>query len=476
MAKRPQNRYPSCQHLADDLQRWLQDPPSTPVGQRGMARMGSTATRPAARRACRRWRFLVVGALLLCLVGVLLVHLYQGILSLSEAPNGKRPGSNLSRLVSLPPEKQKEVDTAVRRAAEFLQQQQQANGSWTGSAPVGITSLGSLALLEAGLKPTEPALQKAAAYIRKTASSITSNATYQLSLAILFLDRLGDAHDNRLIHEFALRLVAAQTPQGGWAYECPPLSKDEHEQLFTALKELRTKKPAEVIRSLAKTADLSPRVRNLAVLQTEADRPVGRADNSNTQFAILALLAAQRHDLPLDRCLALSAKRFRSTQKADGRWTYNGQSEITPIPTMTCAGLLGVAAGFGLEDKGKPVGRPEDDPAVKKALEHLSKSIDQPGGKEGKLSTQQNMYFLWGVERVAVLYQLETINGKKWYPWGVDILMTNQLPKGAWRGVGVGSTEIVDTCFAILFLQQSNLTGDLTDRLIKLRAAPGTGR
>ena len=29
----------------------------------------------------------------------------------------------------------------------------------------------------------------------------------------------------------------------------------------------------------------------------------------------------------------------------------------------------------------------------------------------------QEMYFLWSVERVAMLYDLKTIGGRDWYAW-----------------------------------------------------------
>src|SRR5208282_4758720 len=45
-------------------------------------------------------------------------------------------------------------------------------------------------------------------------------------------------------------------------------------------------------------------------------------DNSNTQFAMLALWAARRHDVPVERSLALSELRFRVSQLRSGAWAY----------------------------------------------------------------------------------------------------------------------------------------------------------
>ena len=82
------------------------------------------------------------------------------------------------------------------------------------------------------------------------------------------------------------------------------------------------------------------------------------------------------------------------------------------------------------------------------------------------------MYFLWTVERVAVLFQLPKIDGKDWYQWGVRMLRANQRNDGSWTsGKGHGSTTFTDTCFALLFLQRANFVQDLTDKLSEAIAA-----
>jgi hypothetical protein len=305
---------------------------------------------------------------------------------------------------------------------------------------------------------------------------------------ILFLDRLGDARDRELIQQLTVRLAAAQSAQGGWSYHCPVLSREDHELILGALKELKTRTPEELLRDPRSLASrLQPR-RRLAVMQPDQARPDnfyrGGGDNSNTQFAILALWAARKHDVPLDKTLALVNKRFRASQHADGRWPYDPRGEVSshvpgkgPLPTMTCAGLLGVAVGFGLQDASKGGVRPDQDPVVQKGLRHLSNFIGQPGEHpRGAKPRMQELYFLWSAERVAVLYQLKTIEGKKWYEWGAEVLTTNQRPDGSWQGGGHGSTPITDTCLALLFLQRVNLAKDLTDKLLELRAlGPAAG-
>jgi hypothetical protein len=382
-------------------------------------------------------------------------------------------------LIVLPPEEQKKIDAAVKKGADWLRTRQQADGTWPGGHRLGLACLCALTLLEAGAAPADPAVQKTAAYVREVAEKYTSgHETYELSLAILFLDKLNDKEDRQRIQQITLRLAAAQNAGGGWTYRCPPLSGPEAEELYGLLKDLKTKTVDELHRDGERMGRLSPRLRSLPLLRqqpvpAEGWRSMG--DNSNTQFATLALLAARRHDVPLDKTLSLLARRFRNSQNADGSWNYLGNHNPVPqYPTMTCAGLLGLAVSFDVDTEHRAKGvRPTDDPAVQRGLKRLAQTIGEPG--QGQ-PPRVYLYYLWSMERVGVLYQLKTIEGKKWYEWGVDILHKHQRPDGSWMNGGLVASDLSDTCFAILFLQRANLAQDLTDKLEELNALPGPGR
>src|SRR5262249_24719249 len=213
------------------------------------------------------------------------------------------------------------------------------------------------------------------------------------------------------------------------------------------------------------------------------------SDNSNTQFAVLALWAAGRHDLPLERSLALIVQRFRTSQKDDGAWNYNyrkgGGAGGWGTPAMTGAGLLGLAVGHGLtaDPRSARKASVKDEAAERglKALgEHLGKELTDKGVKPAKgakgrkvppgrarwTNRDINLYFLWSVERVGVLYNLREIDGKDWYAWGADLLVEAQGADGSWNAGGYpGATRMVDTCLALLFLKRANLAADLTERL-----------
>src|SRR5207237_9188825 len=81
-----------------------------------------------------------------------------------------------------------------------------------------------------------PAVHNAAVFVRLAAPNI--DKTYEIALAVLFLDRLGEAKDRPLIQKLALRLIAGQTPSGGWSYKCPILSEADSKQLLAVLNKL----------------------------------------------------------------------------------------------------------------------------------------------------------------------------------------------------------------------------------------------
>jgi hypothetical protein len=366
---------------------------------------------------------------------------------------------------------QRQIDDAIARGVWFLRKRALPTGTWGETLPmggkphveIGFASLPALTLLECGISADDPLIQKAAAYVREHAPQANaSHDTYQRALAVLFLDRLGDKKDEELIQYLALCLIAGQNPnRGAWHYFCPALDSTKTAQL---LEQLRDKK------------------RSLADWRKEALEGQEFAtrgwDNSNSQFAILALWVAQRHGVPIDRTIARAEKHFRNTQRPsgedptgnnldlDGSWYYNATENSSRWPSMTCAGLLGLAVGHGVSRDGaaeKP--QPLSDRAIERALAMLAREIDRPDEKR-----PPDIYFLWSVERVSVLFNLNTIGGRDWYAWGRKVLLAGQAGDGSWKDVSKDwyrGVPVVDTCFALLFLKQANLARGLKLQLLE---------
>jgi hypothetical protein len=311
----------------------------------------------------------------------------------------------------LPPGPQQQVNKAIDKGVQYLKKTQNAAGGW--GPRVGLVALPGLTLLECGVPAEDSHVQKAAQHIRRAIPRL--DQTYDLALSILFLDRLGDPGDKKLIQTCALRLVAGQTPAGGWHYVCPNLTSEEERDLLTVLQQTRPtsrldlfvqgpngsappgfisqrpgapdgksiqddsveskllpeggilplpgdpagKGPRDPDAAKKALSRLPANLRKLAALQPPKQAhklpPRDASDNSNTQFAILGLWAASRQGLPLERSLALVAQRFRKSEARKGGWGYQ-YSVPTPdgqiTSSMTGAGLLGLAVGHGLTADG----------------------------------------------------------------------------------------------------------------------------
>jgi len=403
-----------------------------------------------------------------------------------------KKAATVKPLIVLTREDEAKVQEATRKGVDYLKKTQVQFGIFKGSwknqqlsgLEMGFTALAGLTLLESEVPPADESVQNAAQFIRDRINiygdpQISGLETYEVSLAELFLCRLDDPRDRALIRSLALRLVASQLPSGGWSYGCGVFHDTKQESDVLAL---LANWPATAKRPIPSTLAKLPLGAFRHAARSDEEEFVrgerDEADNSNTQFAVLALWAARRYDLPIDPALQLVARRFRATQQPDGSWFYmNNGRTVSDMPTMTAAGLLGLAVGFGLETetKGggaladKPPVAPNDDRIVKKALVHLAKKVGNPGQN---VTNPPEMYFLWSVERVAVLYHQVSIEGKDWYHWGLEILLANQKKDGRWfLERGQGAFDLVDTCFALLFLQRANLVKDLTDKIQMLIAA-----
>ncbi len=450
----------------------------------------------------------------------------------------------------LPPEEQQRVDKAIEKGLEYLSQHQNPGGRGN---ELGHAALTGLTMLECGVPADDPRVRRAANYVRAHAPNFQSHpVNYQISLALLFLDRLGDVQDEALIRNMGLRLVAGQTATGGWSYGLPVVQSGDQEKYF--LTALRANRPRDASGRLVPIQDpvaredpgrpaqpqlpatrstntgdradpvgiapgplnrnpppaepdadavrkalsaLPQNLRNVPALvppdqqkkmpmqDAQGPGPPVLTDNSNTQFATLALWVAGRHGVPIERSMALLGERFRVSQGKDGKWGYHFDNPDVVTAggpgAMTGAGLLGLAVAHGVGPDRAPGDRKaEKDEHIQRGLQFFGQFVGKPlGVGRGKKKGSVNLYYLWTLERVAVIYRLETLNGQDWYLWGAELLVDNQEADGHWPASSYpGSEPVVDTCFALLFLKRANLAKDLSRKLEYIIEAkdPGSGR
>ncbi len=415
------------------------------------------------------------------------------------------PGAGVrAELSPLPQNEQDRVKSAIDKGVAFLKSTQLPSGTWPGDGghPVGYAALSGLALLECGVPKNDPVLLKAEAFIRK--ALITMDDTYEVSLSILFLDRLGNHDDDAMIQGLALRLIAGQSQTGGWGYKCVNLSNKDSHDLFKLLHQIQPKsaadkpggkdsapadKPAGDPSKPAgpdRPPDLSkyPNLSGLAVVQDMAklrledppDKPTAliyaTTDNSDTQFAILALWAAQRHNVPVDRTMRLIANRFQTSQNADGSWGYRytnggGPGESAP---MDCCGLLGLAVGHGITHGGQAEDNAVKDPRIVNGFAALNKFVERAGRPDAHPADGEPVLPLGARphgrplrpanHRRQGLVSLGRRDADR-QPGAGRLLAAGRPGRGAYPG----ATPTINTDLALLFLRRTNLAEDLTSAL-----------
>jgi hypothetical protein len=433
-----------------------------------------------------------------------------------------------AQVLQVSPEEQKRIDLAIDRGLAYLRRLQLPTGVWHDgrdtmvplkigrnvqmvSVPsdhlnwqVGYSALPGLTLLVCGVPRTDPGVQQAARFVRLAAPTL--KRTYEISLAILFLDRLGEPEERKLIQSLALRLVAGQNISGGWRYTCPILNEDQEQKLLEMMRQRREamqsqpatgrkpllaengKEEPDSTGAADKAAQpASSKKMSAPKAEGKGNRPSGKfkwqpGDNSNTQFAILGLWAARRYELPLEPTVCRIEERFRYSQLSGGGWSYDPSAlpgpAASPSGSMTCAGLLGLAVGRALRAQvqpggGSPNSGESEDRAIFRGLRALGARLNDP--RDGRVGITINHYYLWSVERVGVLYGLRTIGGKDWYRWGASYLLAAQKLDGSWcarikinsNSATEGATPTLDTCFALLFLKRADLLPGLGEELRK---------
>jgi VWFA-related protein len=336
----------------------------------------------------------------------------------------------------------REIAETIARGVSFLRGCQEESGSWEepaqGAHRLGVTALAGLALMENGVAPDDPSIKRARDVVVSLASS--SNQTYDLTLAILFLARQQKGRrgeSDPLIRDLAGRLSAGNH-DGIWDYNVPMQPRE---------------------------TESSPGLKRRGTGPSRNSRKVARSgsgDHSNTQFALLGLWAAGRHGFDPDSDLESLDRHFRATQLDDGHWGY--RPGMGGSDAMSCAGLMALAIASARPSlaehqtaraRGAALAK---DPSFVKALHVVATDARNA-------DNQSDIYYLWSLERVCVALGLRSLEDFDWYGHGARILIDRQSEDGGWAQDRWG--RLPDTCLALLFLRKANLAFEL-DRVLRL--------
>jgi hypothetical protein len=413
------------------------------------------------------------------------------------------------------------VPGAVEAGRRFLYQATinlQKQNLATGGIRVGELALYAIALLEAGTNHADPVMVAIANRLRS--ESYSQTATYDVALCMMFLDRWGSSQDTGLIQFLGVRLMLGQLGSGGYGYSIGNAPNAEEERRLKSLlsrdinlksvpktpsgspapkskrrddlpdadgkiapaapisdnaktePKIEEKKSTEESKSTEetkpKTKPIHPEVAKLIVnivpTQEGQVMNLGGADNSNTQFATIGLILARKYGLPVEENVKKLDQYYRQSQGQDGGWSYHGGQGTGSTPAMTCAGLIGIASWYGSADNKND---PRQDQTLTKGLDLLAKTLEthlQPA--QGDTTVTMNLYFMWGMERVAVALGLEQLGQVDWYRWASNILIKTQSRDGSWSNMQfTGSNPTVSTALALLVLKKANFAVDLTSKM-----------
>jgi hypothetical protein len=344
------------------------------------------------------------------------------------------------------PKLQKQIHRAIDRGVAYLFSIQQPNGSWsflnqkdqprpkgrggklpdidrfgkrnkkTEPTPVlnhvtdgGLTAIALYALATSGVKRTDSGVRRALQWIDGYPEGFdhrNTSAVYACSLLVLAYIRLDAKHFKMKIHTLARRLAESQHPNGMWGY--------------------KVKRPGK----------------------KSAYAAVGRGshtDNSNTQFAVLALWAA--HSLSgwqaPPKLWNRVERHYRATQAKGGFWGYKPGGRRSA--TMTAAGLACfVYARAAIEGGELALERARGSKTAKAGLIAYQRWMERP--------EWDNYYMVYSIERVGTVLDLRDLS---WYEQGARHLIKKQDRKsGKWAGRTMGSDpgSAYPTSLALLFL------------------------
>lgn len=313
------------------------------------------------------------------------------------------------------------VHKAMKDAETFLRRQQK-RGNWerdVGSTVYkgGWTALAVLALLSAGVSPNDPAVEKGLEFLR----SVKSDKTYVVSLQTMALAQARQGVDRERIGQNVRWLLDARRADG-WTYS--------------------------------------------------GGRDSGTpSDNSNTQYALLALHEAIQAGVSVPRSALEDIRKMYLDQQAalgTGGWPYRKNSRATM--TMTTAGLCGlIITGLDLEVGKQKLndrtgvaancGEYDANPNVRDALRWIGERFPRELTEaNAPRELGSPFYALYGIERTGRLTGRRYFGGHDWYEVGCRFLVDTQKADGSWESGGdvfhASGWPVVATSFALLFLSK----------------------
>jgi hypothetical protein len=312
-----------------------------------------------------------------------------------------------------------EVEKAIREGIRFLKDRQRADGSWAevdAQTQIGTSCLATLALLTGGERPDSPKIQRSLDYLSKFGPD-QLNSTYGIALQTM--------------------AFAAADPPRFRPHIAANVDWLEHAQY--------------------KVGDRLPWPGSW----TYFSQKIHPGDNSNTQYALLGLNAAQEAGVSVKpQTFALSRIYFEESQNRDGGWGYTPRHKQSTA-SMTCAGIssliiTGARRYQGLEYlEGTAIrdcGKGGFNVNLLRGIDWMAKSDHIDVKQNFGHGQQYKNYYLYALERAGRLTGVRFFGQHDWYRLGAEeFVRTQNKLTGFWRGTAQ-ENDVVATSFALLFL------------------------
>ena len=135
-------------------------------------------------------------------------------------------------------------------------------------------------------------------------------------------------------------------------------------------------------------------------------------------------------------------------------WSYHGRNSAHAWGSMT-AGAVGAVVIYNYMLK-RDFRRDTSfqDGVAWMAQNFTVKANPGPADTFGKKPETMYYYYLYALERMAMLADLRTVGVHAWYDSGAKVIIDAQKEDGSWK-TSDGSNSTYDTCFAILFLKRA---------------------
>jgi hypothetical protein len=259
--------------------------------------------------------------------------------------------------------------------------------------------------------------------------------TYNVVLTAMVLQTLDPIKYQDRIAECAQFLVDNQCPNGQWSYGNPVPPR-----IIAATSINPSPDPP-------KNAGATKTVKMIQITKRQNGPATG--DNSNTQYACLGLRACMQARITIpDDVFKLIKTWFEANQNDDGGWSY-GPKGLPSFGSMT-AGALGslIICDFYL-NKLKDTQTVTSNKKIQKGLDWIINNFTVKENPKSTPPERWHYYWLYAAERLGAFLETETFGPHEWYPKGVEYLLAKQEIDGSWN------KNVVDTCFAILFLKRA---------------------